>query len=57
MTTNKLIDTHLRDYFAAAALTAIYKTGVAEGVSPEDIALACYMMADAMMEEKEKVHE
>lgn len=43
----------LRDYFAAAALTGIYDKAVSEGLPPDQIAVACYMMAEAMMKERE----
>lgn len=43
----------LRDYFAAAALTGIYD----RRLSLNEMATMCYMMAEAMMKERENVDQ
>ena len=42
----------LRDYFAGKALSGIVRATTRS--NPEDIATACYKMADAMLEERGK---
>ena len=50
-------DLDLRDYFAARALTGIYNKAVSEGLPPDQIAVACYMMAQAMLDERDNWRE
>lgn len=50
-------DLDLRDYFAARALTGIYNRAVLEGLPPDQIAVACYMMAQAMLDERDNWRE
>jgi len=42
----------LRDYFAAAALTAIPHVGCGGDLNTEEIAAAAYQVADAMIESR-----
>ena len=43
----------LRDFFAAAALASIAVKGIYEDEDAETIAAAAYMLADAMMAERD----
>jgi hypothetical protein len=44
----------LRDYFAAKAMQAIFKDGVANQSKVEDLARLSYLMADVMLRERAK---
>lgn len=47
----------LRDYFAAAALPALVAHYLPQDTSAEDIADACYVLADALLDERQKEHD
>lgn len=44
----------LRDWFAGQALSSIFARSIQLNETPEDIAEACYVIADAMIAEKKK---
>ena len=44
----------LRDYFAAKAMQAIFKDGVANQSKVENLARLSYLMADVMLEARKK---
>jgi len=47
----------LRDYFAACALTSLAEKGVSDGSTAKEIATASYMLADAMLDQREAQNE
>ena len=56
----KAKDMSLRDYFAAKALAATYYPAIMEAIRVDEdlncdfVAQMCYLMADAMLQEREK---
>jgi hypothetical protein len=44
----------LRDYFAAKAMQAVFKKSILDATSPLTTAEAAYMMADAMLKERDE---